>query len=282
MNNNNIINYILITVFVFNINVLFLNPAYASSCSRMRFDLHTIKDSIFFYYKTYQVYPVNDENSTWYDKIVAGGILSRDSLDVISSDIGYVPVDIYGRPIIYECTDPYGNASKSLQDIIHIRSVGRDGIDNNGGGDDWDVYTGPNWGYWCKKYWPEATVIFSCGIIFSICMIIFYMRWLKRWHKGKHVIASGILFLYSAMGFILPQLIDTNLFTSSNHLSKHWRHVVGVALLCMVLSTIICIFYLISEIRHKHVCAIKFICPSCGYSLIGLSSRKCPECGNDI
>ncbi len=135
-------------IFALVMPLLIPHEATASTrCGEQGYMMRTAKLAAELYHHDHGRYPATDAQSTWYQKL---SDKSSDFTVFGTTAGGKYPLDMYGHPLVYEPP-----SSANGQQIV-IRSVGKNGIDEHGRADDWDIRYGPNLGYWYKTDWPAA------------------------------------------------------------------------------------------------------------------------------
>lgn len=220
------------------------------------------------------VYPVTDNDSTWLVKMIEKDYMLEPGTDLIIRRITMkagLPIDLYGNAIIYEL--PMGMSGDPMnQDSWPVlRSLGKNGVDNKGGWDDWDVRFGPNIGFWYKKGWPWGMFV---GIILVIATLIF-IHLLKTRIRKWALTATGFG-MALALGTIVA---DPSIGMRSCPLPDILFYNVpgGFALIALGVGVYLYDILLKMLVHDRRIS--KWQCPECGYDLRSLQIEGCPECG---
>lgn len=237
-------------------------------------ELRALRQSIWTYHLETDRYPTITGPVTWYEQLVAADVLY---VTPRTSPDGNLPLDYYGHPLVYEPPSPANGHE------IVIRSVGKNGIDEHGAGDDWDIRYGPNFGHWHYEDWPAARRrALICGMLAAIGAVMIYWR-MKAGRKRRIAVSTylGVLSIGA-----LPWGFDRLLIPSSASIDPAW--ISGVA----ILGTLLLLVAAFEAIPAAMVWTANLLwptpplpegqCASCGYDLRGLRSagvRRCPECG---
>jgi len=269
-----------ITILFILLFYILISPiAQASSySSRTSFELRMIRDSAIFYHQYHGHYPVTDEHSTWLEKLTEENFMSDDVFfEGVSQN--HEPLDLDRHPYIYKVP---GLTVPNLKNPAYwpiVRTVGQNGIDEKGAGDDWDLRFGPNWGYWYKKDWSKGLKV--CAI--CILMLILLLRFSKSWNFWFR--AGSLSILLGIAIAVCAQAADSHFMTPSCYLPYHkliekvipilWFLVGIPALMISAVTTIIHRINTPNRIFHNH-------CLNCNYNLNYNTTGRCPECGHLI
>ncbi len=228
-------------------------------------------------------YPLTDDQSTWYEKLVESRSVAGMPTDMgiyyrLSSG-GRLPLDYYGHPFVYEPPSPANGYQ------VVIRAVGMNGIDDHGALDDWDIRYGPNVGYWYKTNWRSAAIrAWVCGFL-ALLGIAYILRKVKQ-YAAKLVFS--MLLVGTLGGFILPFGYDSGLMRGYDSLGPEWTTLVShigitLLLLCVPLTMLHVIY---STWRRRSLRKPDtLLCAKCGYDLRGTlaaGNEQCPECGEPV
>ncbi len=191
-----------------------------------------------------------------------------------------LPLDIYGRPLVY--------------DGESIRSIGANGIDEYGKGDDWAlIMLRPNdsdrsetWRYlpplgtWHLADFLTARYRFvwllAIGALVGLAANFFIRRLSPLQRVGLFGLPIGL-----AIAFVLPQGFDRGWGSSSVSVDPHWLEpTVGFGELAAIASFVLLVAPVALVVFRKKV-RPKYLCVKCAYDLRGLSedTKNCPECG---
>lgn len=254
--------------------LLFINHAHASiSLSfHQSIMLRNFAKAAERYYDDKGEYPRTDESGTWYEKLVQGEYLPEREPRFGLSPNGSLPLDLYGFPVIYE---PPVN---SKSDIVILRSVGKNGVDDKGALDDWDIRYGPNFGYWYKTRWPAMYRRAAlCGMIALFGSIIALLM-----VKSRHWALILCLFIIGLCGSVVMRYgFGGGLYPTSIRNAPGWFVGVSQITACMVIVALLMSLEPCVVLIRKRLSRVQFVCKSCGYDLNGLPTTICPECGTD-
>ena len=180
----------------------------SSNYGRQAVELHLIRRAIEEYFDSHKIYPLTDNQSTWFEKLVADPVWGNQTVAFGVSAGGKFPLDMYGHPLVYESPTP-ANGNQ-----VVIRSVGENGIDDLGNGDDWDIRYGPHYPYWNMKRWPAAYHRLELCIALAVIGSALLFWVFRRRRKG---LASGLSLLWVAglTIIVLPWGFDRGAFWSS-------------------------------------------------------------------
>ena len=219
-----------------------------SDCHRQGAELMTIQRAIDFYTAAHGGRFDNSDNpNQWFSQLLRSKVLSANEVRSIDGQ----PFDAFGNPLVFVG----GNSP-------FVRSVGRNGRDDRGHLDDWDSHSEPNWGHWYKRRWPLAIG----GVYLTIIACVFLA-------VSQHRMSAIATIAVSMM--TLPIIADPAMLHGSGFLPTPYEYIplVGGLILLVVLAILI----------HRYVTRKNRIsanqCVECGYSLINLTSCRCPECG---
>jgi len=184
-------------------------------------------------------------------------------------------LDWWDRPFVFDpplsASLPVGGAPPFV-----IYSVGINGIDEQGGGDDLSLAGGIRPGYYWKRYWPlwwPAAGVFA-AIVAALIGASLRDTPRRAAYRMAAVAAVGVSFIVLAW-----------MHADGRHLrmrywpEAYWAHVIGVALLVSALID--------SGLRKAQRSLMadtrreRGLCASCSYDLTGLTTGRCPECGTE-
>ncbi len=214
-------------------------------------------------------YPVTDEVSTWFEKLRDAGLADG----IIFVEAG-LPLDFYGYPLVYELpADALAGAAGEAGWPV-VRSVGRNGRDDQGAQDDWDLRFGPKWGHWYKAGWPQAVMLAP-----PVAMMISILVWCARGRAGRLVLP---LFLWGWGAALIGSIANPMAARGSSSLAV-WAELTLFAAVVAGLSGGVGLFArMISwlcKLDARRVAERAGQCQSCRYDLRGSTSPVCPECG---
>lgn len=234
-------------------------------------DIRDLEYVIHEYHIDHGEYPVTDNQGTWFEKL--GLDFNRVTTD------GRFPLDHYGHPLIFE---PPSGANGNQ---VVIRSVGQNGIDDQGALDDWDSRFGPNMGYWHKTDWPAANRrAWLCAILALIGLVVIVIK-IKQ-ATARLVFASLWLGILAAV--VLPYGFDTGLSRSSASIDPEWiSYVASTGALLLLIGIILLLLHFFSTIYYRRSLRITgtIPCQKCSYDLrgtIAANISNCPECGEPV
>jgi len=250
---------------------------------RMIHELQSIGSAIDLYHTNNGVYPVTDESGTWYDKLNQGHyVIAGDYYPHQFTDEGMIPTGEYDHPLVYRIIQSGTGSGGGLQPGYLLYSVGRNGIDDHGGLDDWEYRAGPNWGYWYKKDWTEAVVWGAVGSVLILIVFMGCVLWLSRrpgWKMFMITLVGILVFILSAE---LPVLIKPDLLQLNLGLFDLMQFSAMMSPLFLFV-TVIAFFVSIWRMYHlRRLRLVRFQCVECGYDLRGADHERCPECGHVV
>ena len=195
-------------------------------------DLRMLAFAVVLYEEEMQRWPITDREGTWFDKLAAAGKTSRTVMGSLTVS-GGAPVDMYGRPLVYEPPAP------ATGNRIVIRSVGKNGIDDQGTVDDWEFWVDPadggsggepNLGYWYKRRWPAARRRAEVCAVLAILGVAAAVWWGRR----RLLLACSLSLIWlGVLGtIILPWGFDRGMFGAATTASVDppWLDHVGLVL----------------------------------------------------
>lgn len=231
------------------------------------------------YHAKHGVYPVTDTQSTWYEKAVSTRNLSVSGHYFRVTEDGRFPIDYYGHPFVYE---PPENSNGNQ---IVIRAVGRNGKDDRGTLDDWDLRLGPNWGYWYKLNWPAVARRVCICLVLAIAGLV----WVLRKIKGlipKLVFTTAWVGILASV--VLPFGLKSGITDFYAGVLPQWINTTSIIGALLLLS---CIPLMMLQVvfkawrRRSLRPAGTLLCAKCHYDLRGSLSAnidRCPECGEPV
>lgn len=254
--------------------------------------LREVEHGMIEYYRVHGEFPRSDVTITWYQRLVDEDLLSLHDAAWLfrSQPTATLDVDIYGQLPL----DPFGNAvivifpaGEDADFTIRrnwpiARSVGRNGIDDGGLGDDLDGRSGANLGYWEMRNWKRGAMF---GIVCVIPLLFLGRLCVRvRVQRGIPVMLSavGLASLWSGL-LANPHAITTGILHP-----PHWAAVLQPVGWGALLSGLIIFPLAITAgewhraLRRRSVKALldRNICPSCHYDLRMNTTGRCPECGS--
>lgn len=151
---------------------------WSSKSSRTEYELFAVKNAVLHYYMEHREYP--DPISLFEDLVGSRVWLPRKDETRI--------VDSWGHELMVRIPGTH--------EAIDVHSVGPDGIDQSGAGDDISSWSGVNEGYHYKRTWPLGRALL---INHSICGIVFlaaawWLRWPVVLSISGMIISSGVMF----------------------------------------------------------------------------------------
>ena len=233
--------------------------------------------------------PKTDSQSTWFQKLVADDPTLPQNLNYGTTPNGALPTDMYGFPIVYE---PPAKPNEVRQFAV-LRSVGKNGRDDKGQLDDWDIRYGPNPGYWYGPDWTGFYVRAGvCALLALIGGILLrwrarHLRWRARhlWW-GVPLVALSVGSLALAIVPVVVPALGGESFPSTASASPMWTEAVASLLAFLVaigISAGLAWFTPVAvRSRRQQRWREAGCCTECGYDLRGTvaaGGRQCPECG---
>jgi hypothetical protein len=248
-----------------------VNIAVASTTNgdRQENDVRALKRMADLYFLDTGQYPITDSGNTWFQKLVAANYIWPENLLVSNLPDAPLPLDLFGRPLVYEVLNP------KVPEAAVIRCIGIDGIDNQGAGDDLDSRFGPNLGYWNKHNWPRFYAFTFGGWLVAImagALVVFV------WRRG--LLAAGVFLLVGGVivGIVVPILFGAGFLKSSATRLPEWGNVLSLWSCVLVPLGFGLASYAVARLmKVKRSRARRGLCPACAYP-IG-TSPVCTECG---
>lgn len=239
---------------------------------RQAIDIRTLKVCVELWYLEHGEYPATDSNATWFQKLVEANYLSPDHLRCGTTVDAKLPLDLYGRLMVYEVMDP------NSPDSAVIRSVGADGVDNQGAGDDFDSRYGANLGYWYKSNWPQFFAFIGGGWLFAVIAAV--IVWLKTRRIGLTIF---MLLLIGGMivGVMSHFFFDGGVARSTaSRIPECGHSVIFYSLLGLLIALGMAVPGCVRSVRRSRA-SQRGLCRECGYDLRGKvgGRERCPECG---
>ena len=262
-------------------------PNTAVACSpysSQHADIATLYMAMYFYRDAHGECPKTDDQSTWFEKLVSDDPSIPQRLRFGTTPNGSLPTDMYGFPIVYE---PPADPNDRNQFVV-FRCVGKNGTDDKGRLDDWDIRYGPNLGYWYKASWLRLYVRTGvCALLALLGVALLRWRWRSRpWWWAPSTCALFVGF----MAFAVVPGSESWIFRRSGT-SSPWRTgVVGLfgagLLLIGIVGGVAGGLRMVSpseiQRRRRERWRQSGCCMECGYDLRGTvaaGKRRCPECG---
>ena len=251
-----------------------VNVASASSAyGRQSSDMAALATAVYAYRDNHGEYPKTDSQSTWFQKLVSDDPSVRQCVHFGTTPDGSLPTDMYGFAIVYE---PPADPNDRDQFAV-FRCVGKNGVDDKGRLDDWDIRYGPNLGYWEKASWLRLYIRTGvCALLAPLGVVLLTWRVRPRWWAlYACALWVGLLAFAVVPGF------DGGYFRTSASTSPRWSDVVA---LCGLVPLLIGLFgahrrfspWHIRRRRRESDC-----CAECGHDLhetLAVGRGNCPEC----
>ncbi len=237
--------------------------------SRQAQEMRMLQDAAVRYRRVVGAYPTPDAAGSWFEELASAKFIYVHDVRSKEIDGTWLPLDQYGQPYVYEL--PQGRLGDPLDTDTWpiLRSVGRDGRDDLGGHDDWDIRFGPNWGHWHKRRYPLATVVAGIGVLASGGLVLLAkpLRWrvvAATTGLGVTLILIPVIAVYSRPGpawFAGLSVIGSGLLLFAGGM-------LGWITFSKIMST-----------RRTRSRLSEGQCVRCGYPLVRSASMRCPECG---
>ncbi len=240
----------------------------------------SLHDAIEQYRHTHGDYPRTTPGRTWGLEIAEDRVFGRfypgppPTLQIYNVHVwdhdSSMLIDRWGTPFVYL---PPGDPGNPGGEVI-LRSCGPNGIDEVGGGDDLRFENGEircNDGYHWKAGWPEArlrTLLIGFVFVVLILPMIGSVGVLR-----KHAASAIIVFL--ALGYIG---VHGLWFQRLRYPYFGPIYQVYAGLLIIGVIT----FHTFRSMYRRSKCRARLSrdrCPTCEYDMAGLTTGRCPECG---
>ena len=242
---------------------------------RMKHYMRSLQRTLITYRNDHGHFPNNDKNSNRYEKLDSANYIRLEHFRTIQKNGHTVLVDMYDQPYILEFVPD--SSIQHGQRIPTVRSIGRNGIDENGKGDDLDLRYGANWGYWHKRNWPEATVFNVAGNLITFILAMLCTRPITRF--VRRLLMSGTIIAFGLVAIITGFTADSMFGTSASGLPDWVSMYSQSGVLIVLIGVIAGATVVFSQFIHKPASGY---CAECGYNLFGIDSPQCPECGESI
>lgn len=150
---------------------------WSSKSSRTENEVFTVKNAILIYYVEHREYP--DPTSLFEDLVGSRVWFPRKEEKRI--------VDSWGHELMVRIPGTH--------EEVDIHSVGPDGIDQSGAGDDISSWSGVNEGYHYKRTWPLGRALLMnhsiCGLVFLAAA--WWMKWPVVLSISGMITSSGVM-----------------------------------------------------------------------------------------
>ncbi len=258
---------------------MFAQPAFAyNRLHSQGNEIRGLEKTIWVYEHEHGEYPLTDNESTWYEKLITANNISPNWIWKVSAD-GRFPLDLYGNPLVYEPP----SAANGGQ--VAIRAIGQNGIDDHGALDDWDSRYGPNPGYWYKKDWPAANRrAWICAVLAMIGLTYIVVK--NKQAMARFVFAS--LWLGLLAGVVLPFGFDSGWVRSSASIDPKWiTPISNIGALLLFFSIVLLMMHVVYMAWHRRSLRPHgtLLCEKCHFDLRGTIAAnigRCPECGEPL
>ncbi len=229
---------------------------------RQYFDLHHLQQAGQLYLAETGSPAADDASGTWFDKLEARGLIDHVSFGVGTDRH---PNDRYGQPLVYEIVaGPSGP-------LVVLRTVGANGIDEQGKGDDWDSRFPPQLGYWHRREWPAffRHLGFAAAVVALTAAATAFVTRSARMTLATACIAAGLLF-----GMVVGMIQHP--WTTATRLPS-WSRKLPAAVLLLPAGLVLLL--LPAAVRRIERLRRPGHCQACGYDLSHAAGGRCPECG---
>lgn len=186
-----------------------------------------------------------------------------------------IPLDHKDRPVQYRPPEDLSDLAATQPPSFVVYSVGDNGIDEAGQGDDIAPYQPIRTGYYWKRHWNIAIPLTPTLAV--LAAILGWCWWRIEQYRG--LLKFLALTISGGSLVLLGWLWCDGWHLKSLWMSKPWYfgHALGLALIAFaVIDPVLqwTVFRFISPRRP-----LEGHCPSCNYDLTDLPSSACPECG---
>ena len=239
---------------------------------RTGIELRTLDHAAECYRNTHGDWPRTDQRSSWVRKLIDTDLVTHESVyaEYPDADPFIGAMDVWGAPVIYL---PPPKGDQNARPII--RSPGRDGIDQLGGGDDLTAGRPVNDGAYWKHRRPAGRRL---GLVLGVIGLGIAAALLATSNRWKRAVLR-VLMCYIGIALIVTMPMFSLRHNSRLQVSPGWPDhllLLGWAMVvCAALPPLIA--YLLGRVRARRADGTG--CARCGYDLTGLPSRRCPECG---
>ena len=203
----------------------------------------------------------------WFEILLVEQLVAIDDYVIVERNGYRVPADGHGFGIRLVWGDGPHSGRQPGDGMPLIRSVGANGRDDRGTGDDWDYGVGPNWGYWYKRGYPLAVASAVASLVVGLSCFL----WPSR-------IARGVGLLVTASGaWLAVRLAFPNVFMGgSGRLENLLGHLSSLLVVSSVLY--LAIRTVVGRVRVRSRRAADH-CAVCGYPVRVPEATRCSECG---
>lgn len=252
--------------------------AWSTDWSYTQHWLNNIQRAAEAYRATKRDWPRDTASQRWFEALEAENLISR--FDESSEDEGWTgPKDRWGHLIIY--LPPAIAAPPTTLPVI--RSVGENGIDEQGSGDDLVAGGTINPGSYGRPT-TAALQRFSLVSPLLLLLILWLLRkMVGRWHAAM-LIATGLWIGASfliASRLVWPYRFGRGFVPLSENLFSTGMAIIAAT---FVSAFVLLVIWLVKDnvrATQETVRIEKGLCTTCGYDLKGLPQHRCPECGHE-
>lgn len=184
-------------------------------------------------------------------------------------------LDWWDHPLVFQpalaASLPVGSAAPFI-----IYSVGINGIDEQGGGDDLALSSGIRPGHYWKRYWP---LWWPTAGVFAAIVAALIGASLRDTPRRSAFRTAAVAVIGVSLIVLAGMYADDGHLRMRGWPEAYWAHVIGVVLLVSALidpGLRKAQGNLIAGIRRE-----RGQCAGCGYDLTGLTTDRCPECGTE-
>lgn len=232
------------------------------------FVLDRVADALDDFHQRFGLWPASDGSGTWFDKLAGADpqLLEEVPWNLVGDQRS--PIDAWGRRLVF---DPPPVAETSLSGSPRsLRSIGANGVDEQGDGDDFCARRGYRWGVGSKSRFPLALVVLCVGAAAGVSALFLRRVRLRR----RLLMPAGI---FGASCAAATYLADPNWDTTATVLPS-WLPC-GVPCGILVVAAAV--------VAEATCCVVARLQPGSGrrchecHHMRAPGAIRCPECGQD-